>query len=215
MYLEKNSTVVFIGDSITDFDRERPYGEGNGIGRSYVGLVDGIIRANDPTMHLRVINTGISGDNSRGMKDRWQQDVMALKPDYVSVLIGTNDVWRQFDSPEKVETHISPEEYRSNLKEILDNYASEFKGMILMTPYVMEIWKEDPMRCRMAEYGAIVKELAAEYGAVAIDLQKAFDDYFEEYPTASVNWDQIHPNIVGHCIIARAFLNGIGFEWTK
>lgn len=215
MLFEKGSTVVFIGDSITDYDRERPYGEGNGIGRSYVGLVDGMIKVNDPTMHLRVINTGISGDTSRGMRERWQRDVLDLKPDYVSVLIGTNDVWRQFDTPERTELHISPEEYRRNLRAVLKDTVSRVKGMILMTPYVMEIWKEDPMRCRMAEYGAIVKELAAEFGVVAVDLQKAFDDYFEEYPTASVNWDQIHPNIPGHCVIARAFLNGIGFEWTK
>ena len=61
-----------------------------------------------PELGLRVINMGISGNQVRDLKDRWQTDVIDLKPDWVSVLIGINDVWRQFDSPYMPETHVLP-----------------------------------------------------------------------------------------------------------
>lgn len=86
LLFEKGSKVVCIGDSITDFERARPYGEGlfGGIGKSYVGIVDGILKATDPSLHLRMINMGIGGNTSRDLVARWQTDVMDLSPDYVT-----------------------------------------------------------------------------------------------------------------------------------
>ena len=215
LLFEKGSKVVCICDSMIDFDRARPYGEGlfGGIGKSYVGIVDGILKATDPSLHLRMINMGIGGNTSRDLVARWQTDVMDLSPDYVTVLIGINDVWRQFDTPEITEGHVLPEEYRENLLWMLNTTLPVVKGMVLITPYMMEPNRQDPMRARMDEYGAIVKELAAEKHLPCVDLQAAFDAYFTEYHPASINWDRIHPNVAGHCVIARALLNTIGCEW--
>lgn len=215
LLFEKGSKIVCIGDSITDFERARPVGEGlfGAIGKSYVGIVDGLLRATDPTLHLRMINMGIGGNTSRDLAARWQTDVLDLAPDYVTVLIGINDVWRQFDSPEMVEDHVSPEEYRQTLSRLVTETLPVVKGIVLMTPYMMEPNRQDPMRARMDEYGTIVEEIATENHLPCIDLQAAFDEYFQEYHPASINWDRIHPNVAGHCIIARALLNGIGFAW--
>ncbi len=215
LLFEKGSKIVCIGDSITDFERARPLGEGlfGGIGKSYVGIVDGLLRATDPSLHLRFINMGIGGNTVRDLDARWQTDVLDLKPDYVTVLIGINDVWRQFDTPEITEGHVYPQEYRETLSRLVKETLPTVKGMVLMTPYMMEPNRNDPMRARMDEYGAMVKEIAEENHLPCIDLQAAFDEYFQEYHPASINWDRIHPNVAGHCVIARAMLNGIGFQW--
>lgn len=215
LLFEKGSKIVCIGDSITDFERARPLGEGlfGGIGKSYVGIVDGLLRATDPSLHLRFINMGIGGNTVRDLDARWQTDVLDLKPDYVTVLIGINDVWRQFDTPEITEGHVYPQEYRETLSRLVKETLPTVKGMGLMTPYMMEPNRNDPMRARMDEYGAMVKEIAEENHLPCIDLQAAFDEYFQEYHPASINWDRIHPNVAGHCVIARALLNGIGFQW--
>ncbi len=215
LLFEKGSKIVCIGDSITDFERARPLGEGlfGGIGKSYVGIVDGLLRATDPSLHLRFINMGIGGNTVRDLDARWQTDVLDLKPDYVTVLIGINDVWRQFDTPEITEGHVYPQEYRETLSRLVKETLLTVKGMVLMTPYMMEPNRNDPMRARMDEYGAMVKEIAEENHLPCIDLQAAFDEYFQEYHPASINWDRIHPNVAGHCVIARALLNGIGFQW--
>ena len=52
-----------------------------------------------PERMIRVINMGVSGNTTRDLKARWQRDVLDLKPDWLSIMIGANDVWRQYDSP--------------------------------------------------------------------------------------------------------------------
>lgn len=218
MKIANNSKIVFIGDSISDFERARPCGEGiahfGSIGKSYVGIVDGLIKAAYPDAHIRVVNMGVGGNTTRDLKDRWQTDVLDLKPDWVSILIGINDVWRHFDTPLMTETHISLEEYRQNLTELIEQTLPTLTGgLILITPYFMEPFKADPMRVMMDEYGQVVKELAKKYGAVLVDLQAAFDRYFTYNHPMSVNWDYIHPDVVGHVIIAREILKQLDYQW--
>ena len=145
---------------------------------------------------------------------RWQTDVLDLKPDWLSILIGINDVWRHFDTPLMTEQHIGLEEYRQNLVDMIEQTLPILKGgLILITPYFMEPYKADPMRVMMDEYGQVVKELAKQYGAVLVDLQAAFDRYFVHNHPMSVNWDYIHPDVTGHVIIAREILKQLDYQW--
>lgn len=63
--------VVFLGDSITQ-----------GWGADFKGKFAG----------MKLANRGISGDTTRGMLIRLQEDVLALKPAAIVLLMGTNDV---------------------------------------------------------------------------------------------------------------------------
>ena len=107
-----------------------------------------------------MINMGISGNQARDLEARWETDVMAHRPDWVSVLIGINDVWRQFDSPYMPETHVSPEDFEAACTRLIERTLPHVQGMILMSPYFMEPNRLDPMRARMDEYGVIVRRLA-------------------------------------------------------
>ena len=40
---------------------------------------------------------GLSGNTIRDLSDRWDSKYYELKPDWLSIMIGINDVWRQFD----------------------------------------------------------------------------------------------------------------------
>ena len=162
MIFEKGQKVLVIGDSISDFDRARPVGEGlfNAWGTSYVADVGALLTSVYPELGLRIVNMGISGNTVRDLKARWDSDVVALNPDWVCVLIGINDVWRQFDSPNMTEQHVLLEEYVSTYEELIVRTMQFARGMVLMTPYYMEPNRNDPMRARMDEYGAAVKELA-------------------------------------------------------
>lgn len=214
MIFEKGSKILFIGDSISDFDRKRPVGEGlfNAWGTSYVADVGAMLGCMYPEMHYRVVNMGISGNQARDLEARWQTDVMDQHPDWVSVLIGINDVWRQFDSPEMKEEHVSPEDFEACYERLITRTLPHVKGMVLMTPYFMEPNRQDPMRARMDEYGAIVKKLADKYHLIFVDLQDGWDKLFQHMHPCSIAWDRIHPNQTGHMYIAKQFLNAVGFE---
>ena len=214
MLFEKSDKVVFIGDSISDYERARPVGEGlfNAWGHSYVACTGALLGCMYPELGLRIVNMGIGGNQVRDLKARWQNDVMDLKPDWVSVLIGINDVWRQFDSPQMPETHVSPEEFEETYEELIRTTLPHVKGMILMSPYYMEPNREDPMRARMDEYSAIVKKLAEKHGLTFVDLQDGWDRLFRHMHSTNIAWDRVHPNQTGCMYIAKQFLAAVGAD---
>ena len=215
MLILPKSRLVMIGDSVTDCERARPLGEGlfGAIGKGYVAQVDGLLSAAYPAHQLRITNLGSSGNTVRDLLGRWQSDVLDLKPDWVSVMIGINDVWRQFDLPRQAEIHVLPAEYEAGLDQLVSRTRPVVKGLVLMTPFFIEGSRDDAMRRRMDEYGAIVKRTAAKHGAVLVDTQAAFDRVLAHMHSAAIAWDRIHPNHIGHTVLARAFLDAIGFEW--
>lgn len=214
MLFEKGQTILFIGDSISDYERARPVGEGlfNAWGRSYVADVGSLLGCMYPELALRIINMGISGNQARDLEARWETDVMAHRPDWVSVLIGINDVWRQFDSPTMPETHVSPEDFEATYTRLIERTLPHVQGMILMTPYFMEPNRQDSMRVRMDEYGAIVRHLAQRYHLTCVDLQEGWDRLFAHMHPCSIAWDRIHPNQTGCMYIAKQFLKAVGAD---
>ena len=220
MKIPHRSTLLFIGDSITDAER-KPTGEANpwepyfGLGYGYVSKIYGWIHAAHPEAAIRVVNKGISGNTVRDFAVRWQTDVLDLKPDALCVMIGINDVWRQFDYPQHPETHVQPDEYRTTLARLVTATRPKVKALYLASPYFIEPNRNEPMRKRMDEYGAIVKELAAANDAVFVDTQAAFDRVLEHTHPSALAWDRVHPGPVGHMIIARAFLDAFGCLSTK
>ncbi len=214
MLLEKNDKLLFIGDSISDYNRARPVGEGlsNAWGTSYVADVGALLCCMYSELNLRIVNMGISGNQIRDLEKRWDADVLAQQPDYVSVLIGINDVWRQFDCPQMPEHHVPPDEYESTYRRLIEKTLPRVKGMILMTPYFMEPNRNDAMRARMDRYGEIVRRLAAEYRQTFVDLQAGWDRLFAYMHPCNIAWDRVHPNQIGCMYIAKQFLQAIGAD---
>lgn len=213
MKLQPNQKLLFIGDSITDCGRGKPVGEGrfDGLGNGYVNFIDALLGAVYPQLPIRVVNMGLSGNTVLDLKARWQTDVTDLKPDWLSIMIGINDVWRQFDSPRMTERHVGHVEFESTLRELVKTTGPTLKGMVLMTPFYIELNPEDAMRARMDQYGAIVKKIAAENGAIFVDTQAAFNAALLHQYAGNLAWDRVHPGSAGHMILAMAFLKAIGF----
>jgi lysophospholipase L1-like esterase len=83
-----------------------------------------------------------------------------------------------------------------------------------MTLFFIEPLKADAMRARMDSYGEVITRLAQKHDAILVDTQAAFDAFLVGHHSAEIAWDRIHPNHIGHMILARAFLDGIGFDWA-
>jgi len=217
MKLMAGQRLVMIGDSITDCERSFPHGEGlfQGVGKGYVAFVDALLQAAYPELSIRVTNMGIGGNTVRDLERRWQTDVLDLKPDWLSVMIGINDVWRQFDQPTIPESHVLLDEYESTLERLVQAARPGLKGLILMSPFYLEPNADDRMRRRMDEYGAAARRVAERSGATFVDTQAAFAPLFEHVHPTAIASDRVHPNWTGHLVLARAFLKAIGFDWTR
>lgn len=212
MKIAPHSKLVFIGDSITDCERARPVGEGlfGAVGKGYVSLVEGLLAAIHPAHAVRIVNMGASGNTVLDLHRRWGTDVLDLKPDWLALMIGVNDVWRQFDLPRQTEIHVHPDVYERTLDELAAKTRPRLKGLVLLAPFYIEPNRADAMRRRMDEYGAIVRKIAAQHDALFVDTQAAFDLVLAHMHPNAIAWDRVHPNIIGHAIIARAFLHAIG-----
>jgi lysophospholipase L1-like esterase len=68
------------------------------------------------------------------------------------------------------------------------------------------------MRAMMDRYGAAARKIALRHGAVFADTQAAFDAVLRHRHPMALAWDRIHPNLSGHMLMARTFLDAIGYK---
>ena len=185
---QDQGALVFLGDSITQ-------GWGDDIGGTLPGV--------------KVANRGISGDTTRGVLIRLDEDVLALKPAGVVLLIGTNDLEEQAE----------PETIAANLKLIL----AKLKEHSAKMPIVLcQVFPSSATKKRPADKIKRVNQLYA--AAVKGDAQVTFietwplfanaegDAKKEEFP------DLLHPNKAGYAKWAAAIrpvLATLGFVETE
>jgi len=195
-----------IGDSITDCGRiyENPP-----LGNGYVRFVRDSLKDKYPETEIEIINKGISGNTVRDLKGRWKRDVLDLNPDWLSIMIGINDVWQQMDNWTPRDYWITIDEYEQTLSGLIDSVAASLKGLVLMTPYVLQLDKTDEMRIKMDRYGNVVRDIAQKYGAVFVDAQAAFDKALQKVDWQRLSNDRVHMNDAGHKILADAFLGAV------
>jgi lysophospholipase L1-like esterase len=215
MKIHPNSTLIMIGDSITEWGRETPIREDalESLGSGYVHFVHCLIAAADPSLRLQILNMGVGGNTVRDLAARWENDVMAQAPDWLSIMIGINDVWRQFDTVVPKDQQISVDEFSGTLERLIAMIRPRLHGLVLMTPYYIEPDRTDPMRAMMDRFGEEVRRLAAKFQAEIVDTQTAMDLALREYSPAELAADRVHVNAVGHMILARAFLKAVDYSW--
>ncbi|WP_410812273.1 SGNH/GDSL hydrolase family protein [Micromonospora sp. 067-2] len=206
MILRTGQRVVFIGDSITDCGRRdvaAPYGDG------YVSLVRALVDARHPEAELQWVNRGVSGDTVRRLAARWADDAIGQHPDWLSVMVGINDIWRRYDGwPDDA---VGIDEYERTLRDLL-RQAVDATGcrLILGDPFFIEPDRGDPQRADTDRYAAVVAALAAEFDAVHVPTQAAFDRVLAVSPAKRWADDRVHPHLPGHAVLADAFLTALG-----
>lgn len=217
MKFKNYDRVVFAGDSVTDMGSANPVGEGlfDNLGKSYVRVIENMLVAWYPELNIRITNSGISGNTSRDLAARFDCDVVDLNPQWVSICIGINDVWRQFDTPAIPEWAVTIEEYEKNLEEMILKIKEKVKGIFLCTPYYIEPNVEDAMRKRMDEYGLVCKKLAKKYGCELIDFQSLYNDFCKYKHSSIIAWDRVHPNQMGATLMAKEFLKHCDFDFNR
>jgi lysophospholipase L1-like esterase len=185
---QDRNAVVFLGDSITQ-------GWGDDMGGSFSGV--------------KVANRGISGDTTRGVLIRLEQDVLALSPSGVVILIGTNDL----------EEGADPETIAANVKLIVAKLKTHNPKMPVI---LCQVFPSSETKKRPADKIKKVNQLcaAAVKGDAQITLIETWplfadaqgDAKPEEFP------DLLHPNKAGYAKWAaglRPILATLGFVETE
>lgn len=197
-------TIIFFGDSITDSFRDRtaPYHTEEQLGMGYVRHLHAHLHATHPNIKINFINHGISGDTSRDLLNRLEQDVLNVEADTVFMMIGVNDVWQRFEPTRKNEW-IYPEDFKENYRTIIEAIQKNKQKLILLSPFYLELDQQDPMRKLLNDYQMIIQHLAQAYHLDYIDIQKAMDAYLEIHDYQDISDDKVHVNHIGNAIIAN------------
>ncbi len=200
--LRPESTVMFTGDSITDcqhLEIEQPLGWG------YPLRVSGEWGFRHPDRPITWHNSGISGNKVMDLEPRWERDVLDVRPDLVSLLIGANDVgWKDYaeDGYE-----IPAEDFRAGIDRLLTPLAERGTQLILIEPFLLPV--NDAQRMQREDLDPkiqVVRDLARKFGAHLL----AADGLFAELAatTGPEYWaaDGVHPTPAGHAALANAWL---------
>ena len=199
--------ILFQGDSITDAGRAKD--NDINVGTGYPLFIKAAMNLEAPGEY-EFFNRGISGNRIVDVYARIKRDIINLKPDVMSILIGINDVWHEFtDSPNGVDADKFYRIYDMLIEEVKEALP-DIKIMI-MEPFVLparateEKWElfhgETLKRAEMA------KKIAEKYGLPYIRLQEGFDKLCEKQPPSYWLADGVHPTAVGH-----EYIKG---EWIK
>ncbi|MBQ9129904.1 MAG: lysophospholipase, partial [Clostridia bacterium] len=159
------------------------------------------------------INKGISGNRIVDVYARIKADIINLKPDYMSLLIGVNDVWHELGGGNGVAPAKFEKIYGMLIEEIKEALP-EIKIMIL-EPFVLQggatFDPEDPtvwerFNGLVRENAAAAKRVAEKYDLPFIELQAGFDALTEKAPASYWLADGVHPTAMGHCFIKDRWL---------
>ena len=210
--------ILFIGDSITDGNwgsgdgkpsSERTLWDMNHIyGHGFMYLCASHYLGEYPQYEYEFFNRGISGNRVVDLYARWKVDALNLKPDYLSILIGVNDVWHEIEAQNGVEAKKYEKIYTMLLEETLE--ALPDIKIILMEPFVLhgtgtdKAW--DVFSQEVAKRQEAVHRIADTFKLPLVRLQDKLNEA-ERIATASY-WlgDGVHPTPAGHALLTDQWI---------
>ena len=208
--LKRGDVLLFQGDSITDARREKTEqlpNTSSSFGHGYAFLAASYLLNKFPEHQFTIYNRGISGNKVFQLADRWQEDALDLKPNWVSVLIGVNDFWHKMKHGYEGTVEI----YENDLRALLQRTTSELPGvrLIVCEPFILpntsavdQSWVE-PFKA----YQKAAHHIATELGALWVPFQTLFNNAFQHAEAAYWAPDGVHPSMAGSQLMANAWLD--------
>lgn len=199
--------VLFQGDSITDMMRSRENDKFLGIG--YPVLVSAELGLDYPGEY-EFLNRGVSGNRIVDLYARIKSDIINLKPDVISFLIGINDVWHELGERYN---GVDAEKYYTIYSMLISEVKATLPDtkIMILEPFVLkgsgteEDWEY--FSTETLKRAVKAKKLAEKFNLKFVPLQSKFDEAEMFADSSYWLWDGVHPNYPGHEIIKR--------EWIK
>jgi lysophospholipase L1-like esterase len=198
--------ILFQGDSITDaFRKPEEINPAFQLGNGYAFLVGARLAVSHPERKYEFHNRGVSGQRAQDLAARWQEDALDLQPNVLSLLVGVNlMIRRQQGIPE-----LSDSEFFDCYRSLLGPLRAQnpLIKLILLEPYLLEAgpvtagWKEGFLPIQ-----AGIAQIAQDYRATHIPLQRIFDEALSLAPANYWAYDGIHATHAGFQLIADAWL---------
>ena len=192
--------IVFLGDSITDAGRkESP----NQLGYGYVNVFSE--QLNKQNQQLNIINKGVDGQFTEQIAQSLHPECIFLHPDYVSILVGINDIGLLVasDVSEQEKLYMLEDSIRAYHEMLFDLSRETTAKIITLEPFIFpkdgafEEWI--PWQTKMSKN---IRKLARNYGASFVPLQEPLEQKIQELGYDAITTDGMHLTSTGHEILA-------------
>ena len=204
-------TILFQGDSITACHRE-----GDDLGQGYAMLVAQTLEKQYPGQ-FRFINRGVSGDRITDLYARRQADILDVKPDILSILVGVNGVWHEKTGGKGVDVETYLDTYHVLLTEIRQKLPET--KILLIEPFVNEgSATQDDIEYfegEIAMRSEAVQLLCAKHDVFFMSLQFDLYDLEEQHPAGYWTLDGIHPTLNFHEHMAKKWVKAFEVYLNK
>ena len=189
--------LVFVGDSVTDAGRDRA--DDASLGDGHVRrIADALAARGDDVL---VLNRGVAGNRAVDLDARWEADVVAARPDVLTVHVGVNDMWRRFDADDPTPA----EQFEATYRRLLARTGDA--ELILVEPHFVPV--RDEQRAWLDDLDgkrAVVRRLAQEVGARLVPVQDAMVAAVAREGSEALLPDGVHPRPAASELIAAAWL---------
>ena len=199
--IQTGDTLVFMGDSITQFGKNTVDG--------YLRLVIQGLAAND--IEVTWHGVGISGQTAVQMKNRFKADVLDKQPNVVTIFAGVNDC--AYGWPDN--TGSTPDDVAA----MTDMAIQAGITPVLLSPTCVS---GEGFRQDAHDYAAAIKDIAQTKGVPYAATYEAFRAYLDDPANPVINVfgrratsDGTHMDVVGNRILAREVLKAFGLNSTE
>ncbi len=192
--------ILFQGDSITDWGRN--YEEYFSLGHGYVKFASDYLREMFPDKEFEFINRGIGGNKVVDLVNRLDSDFIEIQPDFVSILIGINDVWHLAGDRNWLPNDVFEDQYRTVLDAIKEKTNAK---IMILEPFVIPVEDKLHFREDLAPKIEIIRKLAREYACVYLPTDGLLNSAFIGDDPLSFAADGVHPTEKGAEFIGRMY----------
>lgn len=211
--IQKESTILFQGDSITDAGRDRNReanaNDSSALGKGYVYSIAAQFLTDRAGDGLKIYNRGISGNKVFQLADRWDKDCIDLKPDVLSILIGVNDIWHALNGNYDGTVEKYEKDYTALLERTLK--ALPNVKLIICEPFVLRCGAvNDKWFPEFDGYRAAARKMADKFDARFVPFQSMFDNAVKKAPPTHWAGDGVHPTMAGAYLMGQEWLKVVG-----
>lgn len=194
-------TLLFLGDSITDCNH---YFDPENLGYGYVRIIEKQI--NTPDKNYQVQNFGNDGFTVPALRRLWQRKGLNLKPDFITILIGINDL------AVIKNTGITPSVGLAQFREQYQALIEDIRLMtdcpiLLMEPFIFphpaEYATWEPELHQMNE---LIHQMTVDNGLFFLPLWTELLSASKKEGFSEITTDGIHLTSEGHKILADHWL---------
>jgi lysophospholipase L1-like esterase len=193
--------ILFFGDSITQA----------GIGKSgYIFKMGEMIASKGLASKYELIGAGVGGNKIYDLYLRYEEDVIAKKPNIVVIYIGINDVWHKTSS----RTGTDNDKFEKFYHALIQRIQKSGSQVIICTPTLIgeKYDSSNENDGDLNYFSNIIRKIALDEKCKLIDLRKAFIDYELKYNTENkalgiLTSDRVHLNETGNIFLAEVMWN--------